>query len=127
MSQYYSVESLKKMNYRGSDASLIESLFEYGFAYSYDDPKSDGDLRIIYRVDFKKFDWADFKKTTNVLRDFDWVDFTEVEREIDAENCGGIETLPLWEQIKVLLDRYGYQNIFGTSYCGFDLVDPNDF
>ena len=112
--------------YKGMGASIIESLYEYGFVYSYDDPRSEGDLRIIYKIDEHKFDWSDFDKDLDIHKEFDWIkdtDWDSINKSIDAENCVAIETLPLWHQIHILIDIYGYENVCGTAYYTFDIVE----
>lgn len=113
----HSIATLESENYQGNDASLRESLFCYGLIW-----KQDGeDLRFIYGIktdsagDFIRFDWACIKQNTNPEREWNWVKWADV-----ANYCGSTQhdflKLPLTDIVTTLVQYYGYEEIFGTSY-----------
>lgn len=103
-------ESLKAWS--GGDVSLEISLLEQGLIW-----KDAGDnLHFVYRVSDDGFDWCDFKKDFDCKDEFDWIDWADV-----LSFCGCIpgewDDLSLPQKISNIIDHYGYESVFGTTYA----------
>jgi hypothetical protein len=122
------LEYLDYLNFEGPDASLEESLFEYGIAWA-----DVGDEYIfIYNISDtlgdesrKRFDRADIAKNLNLETEYDWADFGEV-----AQMNGMAEfewhALPLPHKIYDLYRMYGFESVFGSGYWeGFTITPLN--
>ena len=62
-------------------------------------------------MEYVKFDFAVIDKTSDIKEEYDWVDFDEIE---SFDDMFWEESLPC--QIYTLLNYYGYENIFDSSY-----------
>lgn len=112
-------------HYQGFDVSLSISLFEYGFIYSYTDPRSNGDLRVWFKVNGPDmYNWADFKKDLDFWREFNWIGdskesflrcFDLTEEAFNKE--------PLEFKIRAAIDYFGYENICGTAYYPYTIKE----
>jgi hypothetical protein len=119
------ISEMEKDGYTGTDASLEISLFEYGLAW-----KRDGeDFRFIYGKlsdesgNYYHFDWARINASCDPAKEFDWVDWKAVS-DFAGKNtaellCINSEELPFL--IYDLLSYYGHENVFGSSYSGFEI------
>jgi hypothetical protein len=109
-------------HWAGPDASLEVSLLEYGIAWQ---EKGD-DYLFYYGIkreynreqhcnDYTRFDWGYIRKDTDVRKAYSWVDWNDLFQHNGtwAENW---DALPLPYKIRDLMDYYGYENVFGTSY-----------
>jgi hypothetical protein len=112
--------------YRGFDASRRISLFEYGFLYSYEDPRSKGDLRVwVVHPGYRVLDWADFARALDFWKEFNWIRDDKREgflsflgltlEEFNAE--------PLERKIYDAIGYFGPEEICGTPYHGTPLAE----
>lgn len=101
----------------GVDVNIEISLKEYGFAWI----ESDSEILFYYGIaveenecgdmDYIKFDFVSIDKTIDIKEEYDWVDFAEIE----SFNDMFFEESPPY-QIYTLLNYYGPENVFGSSY-----------
>jgi len=104
----------------GIDTDVKTSLREYGYAWSIEKNK----LTVYYGIrqgmndcneyHWIEFDWNSYPIDTDVTEEFNWVDFEAVNDFTGGEFFE--QDLPY--QIFNLLSYYGYENVFGTTYCG---------
>lgn len=108
-----------KQYYKGFDINIIEALFEQGFVYSYTDPKSEGNLRIWYIVNYHQnlFDWCEFNKDLDFWKEFDWIDDDTKKGFLSylGKTQESFDKIPLEEKIHNAINYFGYENICGTS------------
>jgi hypothetical protein len=104
-------------NYKGVDVSLEISLNEYKFAYSVDDPRSQGDLRIIYGT-AHGFGWADFSPTLDFWKEFSWIHSDDADDFLHylGEDRATFDAHPRWMKIYDAINYFGAENICGTDY-----------
>ena len=114
-------EDLVKEGYKGGDASLETSLFEYGLIWK-EDKK---DITFIFGVGFKDegcnlFDWGTVEKNVDPKKEWDWANFADVckftgqtEEEFFAN--------PLHQIVSDLLSYYSFQDVFGEAYYPFEI------
>lgn len=119
-----SLESMKAEGFTGPDASLNESLVEYGLAWRV----KDGDLLFYYRCPYqkKKFQWGRVSLDTDPFEEWDWA--------LEGENLKGFlssmglieddfRNLPLPQQVYSLYQYQGALEIFGEAYSeGFTIA-----
>jgi hypothetical protein len=105
-------------HFAGFDASLSISLHEYGFIYSYTDPRSKGDLRVWVKYPAHGvFDWADFRKDLDFWKEFDWVKPDSLLSFLGLSKAE-FDALPLEQKISDAVSYYGPEEICGTPYNG---------
>jgi len=120
----YTIEQLDKEGYKGIDASVEISLFEYGIAI-----KEIGEsYNIIYGINqndkrFNKFDQIFMKKDdiNNFINNNDWIKKDEFfsYTGITEKNY---QSLDILNKIYDLFQYYGAENIFGCNYdLGFEI------
>ena len=114
----------KNKGYKGFDVSLAISLFEYGFIYSREDEKSEGVLRVWYKVQGNLYDWADFRQDLDFWKEFNWI-----KKEDLLSFFGGDESefneLELEYKLNTAIMYYGEENICGTSYYPTKIVEED--
>lgn len=99
---------LKKMGFEGIDASLEESLFEYGLIWVQSEPD---EYFFIYRGHNDLFDIA-YMKPSKFDSDFDWTDRNQFECIIGDK----LENMDYVQKMFSLFNYYGYMEIFGSTY-----------
>jgi hypothetical protein len=106
--------------YKGVDKSLDISLFEYGMIWK---ELENDEFRFIYRINDKLFDYGFFseKEYKSLLED-SWF------KLVDVLNCAGLSveefnSLSLPQRVFDIVNYYGYENIFGSCYDGFEIKD----
>ncbi len=109
-----SIELLKLQSFEGIDASLNESLFEYGLAWKKLD---NGEFLFIYKNPNNPghFDRCTMDKKTDLKKEFNWVCWADIANYLGCPlenwlNCS------FGQKISDLMNYYGAENIFGTSY-----------
>lgn len=116
-----SIALLKAQGFRGPDASLAESLFEYGLAW-----RDLGDeILFIYRHPSipNRFDRCTMDKTTDVKKEYDWANWDGLFSFIGQTESEWSD-YPLTLKIYDLFGYYGSEEIFGSSYWeGFAITD----
>lgn len=117
-----SIPKLEKAGFTGPDASLDVSLFDYGLAYKV----TNDEILFIYGTqygfnEYIRFDRCTIKTDINIQEEYDWADLPDVQSTMGYSNKDW-NALPLEQQITDLLNYYGYENIFGSSYWeGFEI------
>lgn len=119
-----SISKLEQAGFTGPDASLDVSLFDYGLAYKV----TDDEILFIYGIQleyndfkYKRFDRCTIKTDINIQEEYDWADLPAVHSTMGYSDIDW-NALPLEQQITDLLNYYGYENIFGSSYWeGFEI------
>ena len=120
------ISKLEKHGYAGIDACLATSLFEYGMAWK----EENNQIEFIYGIsvndtEYNKFDRCTFDTDLNVRKEFDWADFNEVE-SFTGTTSTEFDALPLPQKIYDLVNYYGFENIFGSTYWeGFEIEENN--
>lgn len=113
----------KHDNLEGIDADIEISLKEYGLAWI------EGDTEILFyygingnceneynEFEYTQFDFCSLDKNLDIKKEYDWIDnWDDISRFIGIDFDEWIE-YPLTSQIADLLQYYGYENIFGSSY-----------
>ena len=117
-----SISLLETQGFEGSDASLSESLFEYGLAWR----EVDNEYLFIHRHPncVGCFDRSTFKKDLDVQKEFNWIKWGEITSYLGVDDLEEWLTFPLPHKISDLVSYHGYENIFGTSYWeGFKISE----
>ena len=119
----YTQKELIENGFKGFDKSFDISLFEYGFVYSYNDPRSKGDLRVVYSIGYNHFDWSDFKADLDFWKEFDWIDKEGLLNSLDMDE-EDFNNDPLEMKINSAILYFGYGNVCGASYYGgFKIIE----
>lgn len=117
-----SIPKLEAAGFTGPDASLDISLFEYGLAYKV----TNKEILFIYGTqygydEYTRFDRCTIDTNINIAEEYNWADLPAVHSTMGYSNKDW-NALPLEQQITDLLNYYGYENIFGSSYReGFEI------
>ena len=103
----------------GIDTDIETSLKEYGYAWSI----SDNELTVYYGIkqelndcndyEWIEFNWASYPMNINVREEWNWVNFSDINSFVGSK----FFEQSLHYKIYDLLSYYGYENVFGTSYC----------
>lgn len=107
-------------NIEGQDASIEESLFQYGLAWILSEDKTEYKIYYGIHIDnngyYDRFDFTFISADLDVYNEYDWID--DWSGIYSFTGLSGVEfkELPLMDKISTLVGYYGYQNIFGTSY-----------
>jgi hypothetical protein len=118
------LETMKAEGFRGPDASLNESLVEYGLAWKDDN----GDLLFYYRCPYqeKRFQWGRVRLGTDPFKEWDWAlrgDKADGFFSFIGGNADEWRELPLCMQVFDLVNHWGTLEIFGESYTeGFRIA-----
>jgi hypothetical protein len=117
-----SIALLDKQGFTGADASLAESVFEYGLCWR---ELTDGKILFVYRIrsdsEQSRFDRTILEADLDVQCEWNWVKWDSLMSYLGAELKEWL-ALPLPAKVGDLLSYYGYENIFGTSYWeGFSI------
>jgi hypothetical protein len=120
-----SIPLLEAQGYKGMDACLATSLFEYGliwrdigdeFIFIYNHPSISG-----------SFDRCSMKKDLNIAKEYDWVDWNNFYKYLGNNSWEEAEKwtkTPLPLKIWDLRNYYGVEEIFGSSYWeGFKVTE----
>jgi hypothetical protein len=108
-----------KITLEGEDVSLEISLKEYGIAWH----KTESEIVFIYAIahdgnDFTGFDLCSFDLSANLSNEFDWIDESDWESfaSFMGTNTSEVKELPLEVVISSLVQYFGTENVFGSSY-----------
>ena len=118
------VTEFEKAEFIGIDASLETSLFEYGLIWHEND--QDGDTKFIYGIrntgdSYNLFDYGFYnEKQFADLIDSSWFDLNGLLSCV-GENKENWLTRRLGDRISDCLSYHGFENIFGSSYGGFEI------
>ena len=117
-----SIPKLEQAGFTGPDASLDVSLFDYGLAYKV----TNDEILFIYGTQYRyneyiRFDRCTIKTNIDIQEEYDWADLPAVHSTM-GYSAKDWNALPLEQQMTDLLNYYGYENIFGSSYWeGFEI------
>lgn len=102
----------------GVDIDIEISLKEYGIAWI----ETETDILFYYGIntglndcndmDYITFDFCSIDKNIDIKSEYDWADFDSVNDFVG----GGFFDQDLTMQIFDLLQYYGYENVFGSTY-----------
>jgi len=102
----------------GVDINIEISLKEYGFAWI----ETEKEILFYYGIsivenkyreaEFNRFDFCSFDKNMDIKKEFDYGDWDSINSFIGSDIMD--DSFP--EQIRILNDYYGYENIFGSTY-----------
>jgi hypothetical protein len=115
-----SISKLEALGFEGVDVSLTISLEEYGLAW-----KKDGNeyLFIHNASHGTNYDRTRFAADLDIYREFDWVNWDAFFRVIGGTRPD-FDAMPFPHRIYDLMNYYGVENIFGTTYWeGFTISD----
>lgn len=120
-----SITKLKAEGFEGPDVSLCESIFEYGIAWKVIAGEDGPEVLFIHRASHgKAFDRTTFAADTNVMKEFDWIKPEDWKSLCEPMGTVAWLALPLWVKINDLVNHYGSEEIFGTTYWeGFQITD----
>jgi hypothetical protein len=109
--------------FNGTDASLEISLFEYGLIWK----KVKKDYKFIYGIkvndvgDYIWFDCAYMPIDTDIKEEFGWIDdWSGILSSVGMTEKEFMD-MSLPQQICDLISYYGYENVFGSCYYGFEI------
>ena len=128
----WTISSLEKQGYEGSDRSLEISLFEYGLAWKLCKRATKGgfkkgEYKFIFGCmsdesgNYSRFDWAgNIHESTDPKEEWNWADFAAVAA------CCGMTELELLAQdipriVADMLGYYGRENVFGSTYYPLEI------
>ena len=108
-----------KIALEGVDANLETSLKEYGIAWH----KTESEIVFIYGIghdgnDFTSFDKCSFDLSANPANEFNWIDESDWQSfaSFIGANASEVKELPFEEVIPSLVNYFGPENVFGSSY-----------
>lgn len=122
-----SIPLLEAQGWRGTDASLEESVFSYNFAWrELEAPDKYGDDHIfLYRLtdrDGCRFDRVSMASSLDLRKEYDWVNWPSFLSTVGLSSEEW-DALPYAQRVYDLVNVYGYENIFGSSYWeGFQIA-----
>lgn len=117
--------------YRGVDASLETSLYEYGLIWLEEEKTihfvyATGYTRNEYgEIECSEFSSAYISKDINPEEEWNWVDFAKLATDYSATKEEFL-SLPLTEIVFSVLSTEGYQCTFGESYYRFTIERGED-
>ena len=112
-------------SYKGFDRSLNISLFEYGFIYSYEDSRSNGDLRVVYQIRGNQYGWADFNKDLDFWEEFNWINPSSCNYFLEflGTTLENFNTWSLEHKINYAIQYFGCVNICGEDYSPMIIME----
>lgn len=126
------LELLEAQGWQGADASLAESLFEYGLAWRQFDPPYEGDdYGFIYEITGRRplrFDRCGMSSQVDLYREHNWLDDNDWANLYRTHGMTRAkwDAQPFPIRIGDLLRQWGRENIIGDSYWeGFAIRDPD--
>jgi len=109
------LSELKKLGFEGTDASLRESLDQYGLAWA-TNPAEPDDWHFIFKQANGRFVWGFyFKKNLDIKKEFNWIDNWESFLSWQGMDFERWNALPVVWKISDLIGYYGRQNIMGEA------------
>ena len=104
----------------GVDATLDIAIGEYGLAW-FDDPSKD-EIEFFYAVGWDdagnctRFDNGWFKRDLDPKKEWNWIEDWEPVAGYAGASVKEFLELPLHQMVQTLIQYYGYENIFGSTY-----------
>ncbi len=119
--------------YTGIDADIETSLFEYGLIWVKGIEGHEKDYHFIYGVsvdeegNYNLFDWGDIAIDTDPRQEWNFVDWDSVLSLIGVPNFETmINEIPLPIIVYYLIGYYGSENIMGSSYYPFRIIQGEE-
>ena len=111
-----------KAKLQGTGIDIEISLKEYGLAWI----ERENEFRFYFGIETNSngehisFDWGYFKKNLDFWNEFNWMNKDDVKGFLDTTGMTKEEfdAMSLPNKIFDLVDYYGYENVFGSSYYG---------
>jgi hypothetical protein len=112
-----SIALMELAGFTGNDASLSESLFEYGLAWR----ELETEFLFVYRHPSlpNRFDRCTIAKSTIASKEWNWAftpDHATGFFSFLDEDSESWNSLPLVRQVSDLVSYWGTEEVFGTSY-----------
>ena len=108
-----------KIALEGEDVNLEISLKEYGIAWH----KTESEIVFIYGIehdgdDFTGFDICSFDLDANLSNEFNWIKESDWQSfaSFMGANASEVKELPFEAVILPLVQYFGTENVFGSSY-----------
>lgn len=117
---------LEAQGFKGPDACLATSLFEYGLIWRHLD---NGEILFVYPSPYGKanFHRCAFKADTDPVAEWDWVKWGNVAKSVGAPVLTYPAGLPLEAVVLDLVMHYGPLEIFGEEYWeGFTVAEHEE-
>ncbi len=115
------IELLEAQGFEGLDASLSESIFEYGMAWR----TIENEIIFVHRNPNcpGRFDRSSYQITTDVQKEWNWVKWDALMGYLGCNLTDWLQT-PLPHKIFDLVNYYGEMEIFGESgWEGFSIEE----
>lgn len=110
------LSELEKLGFEGIDASLRESLDEYGLAWT-TNPDYPNDWHFCFKGPNGNFFWGFyFNKDLDIKKEFNWIENWDGFCGWVGETFEQWNALPLPQKIFDLINHYGTDNIMGSAY-----------
>lgn len=120
-----SIKKLKREGFEGTDASLAESLFEYGMVWrklteaermelDKTATPNQAEWLFIYRTGGKRFDRTSIAEC-DPFKEWNWVKWESFFAYLGTTKEEWLE-MPFPFQVENLVSYHGYEEIFGSSY-----------
>lgn len=113
----------------GVDVDIETSLMEYGIAWILSGCETE--YKFYYGIgyndnsEYNSFDSSFIAADIDIYEEYNWVNFEGIYSYNGIDNKTDYGKLPLPQIIYDLIQYYGYENVFGTSYhAGMD-YNPN--
>lgn len=126
-----SLRLLRLQDFKGTDASLEESLFEYGLAWR----ELPDEWLFVHALpgQSQRFERATVRKDVDMLREYSWVDWhnfldnqgENLEPGQDVDEAAWFNN-PLPWKIADLINYYGVEEVLGTPYSNGFRIDRSD-
>jgi hypothetical protein len=109
-----SIALLKAQGYVGADVSLAISLGEYGLAWK---ELPDGEFIFIHRHPTMRgrFDRTSMRPV-DPEKEWSWADWGEMLSHLGMDSLGEFKGQPFPQQVYDMVNYYGVENVFGSSY-----------
>jgi hypothetical protein len=115
--------------YKGTDADLETSLYEYGLIWKTGVEGHEKDYHFIYGVgvddagNYNRFDWADIAIGVDPVEEWNWIDLQAVLSFVGMNEEEWV-ALPIPFIVSDLITHYGTENVFGSTYSeGFEITE----
>lgn len=117
------LSELIESGFEGCDIDLETSLYEYGLIWT----KKDDDYLFYYGIgydlnkyEYNKFDYAYIPVNVRPKSEWDWVDWKNMFEFVGLSECEFFDREVPYI-VSDLISYYGYEEIMGSSYDGFEV------
>jgi hypothetical protein len=119
-----SIKDMEADGWKGQDASLDESLFEYGLAWrQITNEEGKPEIAFVYSIGNGRFDRCSMPANLDPQKEWDWIKWESVANAYGTSVEDLLHSdLGLANLVSVLVGYYGRLEIFGDSYWeGFEI------